>query len=133
MSSNIPELKKKLGKYHIRGLRICLKTQGKIDDKDLFKECTISNLDNRRKVHLRNVMYENKNKCIDQKDDIIVTRENSGPKFSILKPNCESYKRNVYYAGAVDWNSLEADRRNIKNYQEFKRVQNSWLLNSNLD
>ena len=121
-SSNIPKLKK-LGEYHVRGLRICQKTQGKIDDKELFKQCKLSNLENRRTVHLR---IKNKNKCIEPQENII-TRENSGPKFN------ESFKRNVYYAGAIEWNNLVAERRNIKNYQEFKRFQKSWLLNTYLD
>ena len=34
---------------------------------------------------------------------------------------------------AVDWNNLNAERRNIKNHQEFKRFQKSWLLNTYLD
>ena len=78
-------------------------------------------------------MFKNKNKCIEQREDIIITRENSGPKFNVLKPNCESYQRNVYYAGAKDWNNLDADRRNIKKLQEFKRFQKSWLLNTYLE
>ena len=132
MSSNIPELKR-LGKYHIRGLRICQKTQGKIEEKDLYKECKISNLENRRTVHLRNFMFKNKKKCIESQENIIVTRENAGPKFNVLKPNCESYKRNVYYAGAIEWNGLAAERRNVKNIQDFKRFEKSWLLNTYLD
>ena len=76
---------------------------------------------------------KNKNRCIKPQENIVVTREKSGPKFNVLKPDCESYKRNVYYAGANDWNSLDAERRKIKNYQEFKRFQKSWLLNTYLD
>ena len=41
--------------------------------------------------------------------------------------------RNVYYAGAVEWNSLVAERRNIKSFHDFKRFQKSWLLNTYLD
>ena len=95
----------------------------------------ISNLENRRVVHLRNYMFKNKSKCIDieENNKQIITRENAGPKFYVVKPNCESYKRNVLYAGAIDWNSLDADKRNIKNYHEFKRMQKSWLLNTYLD
>ena len=132
MSSKIPEIRK-LDNNHIRGLRICFKTQGKIDDIELFKKGKISNLENRRKVHLRNFMFKNKQKCIDTSKNVIVTRENSGPKFKVLKPNCEAFKRNVYYAGAVDWNNLIAEKRNIEHYHVFKKVQKSWLLNTYCD
>ena len=95
----------------------------------------ISNLENRRTVHLRNYMFKNKSKCINNttKEKLIITRENAGPKFQVAKPNCEAYKRNVLYTGAVDWNSLDAEKRNIKSYHEFKRMQKSWLLKTYLE
>ena len=134
MSSKIQEVKK-INNHHIRGLRICFKIQGKIEENDLLKMGKISNLKNRRIVHLRNYMFKNKSNCIDNttNENMISTRENSGPKFKVTKPNCESYKRNVLYNGAIDWNSLESVKRNIKNYHEFKRMQKSWLLNTYRD
>ena len=104
MSSNIPELGK-MNKGHIRGLRIGFKIQGKIEDNDLYNLAKISNLENRRKVHLRNVMYRNKKNCVIKDENSITTRYNSGPTFKINKPNSETYKRNVYYAGAIEWNN----------------------------
>ena len=35
MSTNIPEIRK-FNKFHIRGLRICFKTHGKIDDTEIY-------------------------------------------------------------------------------------------------
>ena len=132
MSANIPEIKK-LDKKHIRGLRIGLKTQGKIDDNDLFNLANISNLMNRRKVHSRNFMYKKKNDCIIKEENVIVTRSTSGPTFEVTKPNCESFKRNVYYNGAIEWNNLDADIRKLEHFYQFKRIQKSWLLNTYLD
>ena len=134
MSSKTPEVKK-LDRYHIRGIRICFKIQGKIDDIELFRMGKISNLENRRTVHLRNYMFKNKSKCIKkpENENVIITRENAGPRFHVLKPNCETFKRNVLYNGAVDWNNLDAEKRNIKTYHEFKRMQKSWLLNTYME
>ena len=132
MSATFPEIKK-LDKNHIRGLRIGFKIQGKIDDVDLFNLANISNLSNRRKVHLRNFMYKNKKKCTIKEENRIVTRSNSGPTFNVKKPNCETFKRNVYYIGANEWNSLDADVRNLEHYYQFKRIQKSWLLKTYLD
>ena len=132
MSAKIPEVEK-LDRLHIRGLRICFKIQGKIEEKDLFTMGNISNLNNRRKVHIRNYMYRNKYKCVTKEDDVIVTRGNAGPTFNVIKPNCETYKRNVYYSGAIEWNNLDADVRNLPDIQKFKRLQKSWLLKTYLD
>ena len=119
-----------MDKQHFRGLRICLKTQGRTDKNEILNQAKISNLENRRKVHLRNFMFRNKHKCIENTDDVISTREKSGPTFNVIKPNCESFKRNIYYSGAVEWNSLNADFRNLKEFYKFKRIQKSWLLNT---
>ena len=119
MSTNYPEIRK-LDKNHIRGLSIGFKIQGKIEDNDLFNLANISNLSNRRKVHLRNVMYRNKKKCNIREEESIVTRSSSGPTFNVTKPNCETFKRNVYYIGANEWNSLDADVRNLEHFYQFK-------------
>ena len=124
MSTNNPEVGK-LDKNHIRGLRIGFKIQGKIEENDLFMLAKISNLKNRRKVHLRNFMYRNKKKCIVKEENNIVTRGNSGPMFKVTKPNCESFKRNVYYNGAIEWNNLHAEVRKLEHFYQFKRLQKS--------
>ena len=128
MYSNNPDLAK-LDRAHLRGLRISLKIQGKMDDIEIFNLGTISSLKNRRIVHSRNFMYKNKEKCVI-KNDGIITRANEGPLFNIVKPNCESVKRSVYYGGASDWNNLDSSIRNLENIFLFKRKQKSWLLNT---
>ena len=129
LSANIPQIRK-LDKNHIRGLRISFKVQGKIEDNELFMLAKISNLDNRRIVHLRNFMYRNKKKCIVKEENTIVTRGNSGPMFKVTKPNCETFKRNIYYAGAIEWNKLDSDIRKLEHFYQFKRLQKSWLINT---
>ena len=128
MYSNNPDLNK-LDRAHLRGLRICLKIQGKMNDVDIFNLGNISSLDNRRTVYSRNVMYKNKDKCIMNNEGII-TRAKEGPLFNIVKPNCEAYKRSIFYSGASDWNSLDSSVRNLENVFLFKRQQKSWLLNT---
>ena len=120
---------KKLDRLHIRGLKISLRLDAKSNEQDVFKQCNISNLDNRRHVHLRNFMYNRKNLCQKTMEDEnrICTRANAGPLFEIEKPNCESYKRNVCYSGALDWNNLNANVRNSENIYIFKKIQKTWL------
>ena len=84
MESKCTEISK-LDKNHIRGLRISFKIQGKFEKNDLFNMANISNLKNRRIVHLRNFMFRNKNKCIIKEEGTIVTRCNSGPTLKLKK------------------------------------------------
>ena len=105
MYSKNPDLKK-LDRAHLRGLRISYRLQGKMNDNEIYNLCNISSLENRRIVHSRNCMFNNKNKCIINNEGI-VTRAKEGPLFNIIRPNCEAYKRSIYYSGASDWNSLD--------------------------
>ena len=82
------------------------------------------------KVHVRNFMFKNKNKCETRPENFIVTRENSGPTFNVSKPNSEAYKRNVYYAGSIEWNNLDAEHRMVNEFVTFKRIQKAWLMNT---
>ena len=42
--------------------------------------------------------------------------------FNVIKPNCESFKRNVYYSGGVEWDSLDSEVRNLYKIHAFKRI-----------
>ena len=44
-----------------------------------------------------------------------------------------SIKISVMYAGASEWNNLDADIRNINELFTLKRIQTSWMLNTFLD
>ena len=118
----------KLDRHHHRGLRICTNSYGKIDELELYNKCKISDLDTRKRVHLRNYMFKNKDFCIE--DDNINTRLHDGPVFNVTHPNSESIKRGVMYAGALEWNDLDADVRNIEEFSTFKKIQKSWMINS---
>ena len=37
------------------------------------------------------------------------------------------------YAGAIEWNNLDADIRNIDDIVKFKRIQKALMLNTFLD
>ena len=59
---------------------------------------------------------------------IIRTRLHDAPVFEQIKPTCEKYKQNVFYSGAVSWNTLPSQTRNIETYEEFKFQQKRWAL-----
>ena len=132
--SNV-NLLKKLDRLHFRGLRIGMKADKNISNDDLLVQCSISNLDNRRFVHLRNVMFNRKHLCKTKEEmsDRLCTRsDNDGSLFDITKPNCEAYKWSICNSGRLDWNNLDPEIRNIENLPLFKRHKKSWLLNTYL-
>ena len=58
----------------------------------------------------------------------IPTRLHDAPRFKTEKPNCEKYKANVFYAGAVMWNGLPVRICNIDTYNLFKDNQKKWAI-----
>ena len=38
----------------------------------------------------------------------------------LIKPSCEKYKNNVFYNGAITWNNLPANARNIQTYEKIQ-------------
>ena len=49
------------------------------------------------------------------------------------KSNNEVYKRNVYYSGALEWNKLDAEDRNVKDFFILKRKQHGFLIHINTE
>ena len=135
MYSGVNELKK-LDRHHIRGMKISLNEGYLFDENELYSKCNLAELSIRRQVHLRNYMFKikrNENNLNTNDDVTVNTRLYDGPVFNVIHPNSEPIKRSVMYAGALEWNNLEADVRNIKEFVQFKRIQKSWMLKSFLD
>ena len=103
----------------------------------MYTKCNLAELSNRRKVHLRNYMFKIKNDKnnlnIINEEIHMSTRLHDGPVFNVTHPNSEPIKRSVMYSGAIEWNSLDADVRNIREFIQFKRIQKSWMLKTFLD
>ena len=117
----------KLQKLQTRALRIC--TYGyHIDEDILHSDSKIAKLTKRRMAHLCNFMFRKKYDptLIDDRD--IQTRQRDAPVFKTIIPKCEKYKHRVYYNGAVLWNSLPPETRNIDSYNSFKSHQKQKML-----
>ena len=56
-----------------------------------------------------------------------------GPVFKVTHPNSEPIKRSVMHSGALEWNNIDPDIRNIDEIISFKRIQKSWMLNTFMD
>ena len=53
-------------------------------------------------------------------DDDIQTRSKSAKKIIVNKPNLEAYKRSIISSGAITWNALKIETKNIEIYDAFK-------------
>ena len=121
----------KLQTLQNRALRICINSNVHISRIQLHKDCKLAKLEVRRIVHLRMFMYKQKNNDLIIDRRIINTRAHDAPIFQTKRPQNEKYKRNIYYNGAIKWNSLSIDDRNILEYNVFKSKQKEWMLLTN--
>ena len=70
-----------------------------------------------------------KNNCVDLLDiKDINTRARAAPIFKTIIPKCEKYKNSVLYNGAVLWNTLPVNVRNLATYDSFKNLQKRNML-----
>ena len=96
-----------------RGLRICDISNLKVSRDILCRNNHIATLESRRKLHLLLFMHKQTNKANFVKQTNIRTRLHCAPVFKTYKPNNEKVKQNVMYRGAITWNALPANDRNV--------------------
>ena len=109
----------KIDRLFYRGLRICLNFNYVLSKEDLCDECHIETLGARREVHLLLFMHRLKNCDNLLRKSNVNTRLHQAPVFWSYKPNNERARLNVFYRGALSWNSLTANERNL-DFNEFK-------------
>ena len=110
-----------------RILRTCICENRHISTVVLHQRCTIAKLYERRILHLLLFMYKQQQNVHIVNTRNVRTRAHDALLFTTVKPNNETYKRNVYYKGAINWNSLPVNERNILTYDKFKNVQKKKL------
>ena len=105
----------KLERLQERCIKIDTKTNGKINMKQIRNTNKLPTLEKRRKCHLNNFMFKNKNniETIDEdNDDLIMTRSMTSKKFIVKKNNLEAYKRSIGYSRGNMWNMLPNNTKN---------------------
>ena len=102
-----------------------------MEDDELFVICKISTPENSRIVHTRKYLFNKKEHC--ENNNNINAQLHDGPLFKVIHPNVETCKRSIWYGGSIEWNNLNTDIKNIVDLIQFKRVQKSWMLNTNLN
>ena len=118
----------KLQRLQNKCLKICRGLNVRFNTRELHVTTKVPMLEDRRVAHINNFMHGRleRQHLIDHRD--IRTRAHDAPMFLVKVPNLEAYKRAVEYAGALRWNSLSPEIRNIKCATVFKARQKDILM-----
>ena len=113
----------KLDHLQKRALKMCLHITGDVPENILLTSADVAHLGRRREAHILNYMYKNKEKeeLLDMKN--VNTRSRVAPLFKTVIPSCEKYKNSALYHGAILWNMLTVNIRNIDSFDSFKAHQ----------
>ena len=82
----------------------------------------------RWKAHVLNFMYLRQAKRYLLNTREIGTRAHDTPLFNFSILRCEAYKRSIEYFGAVKWNNLSPETRNVDCNLAFKYNQKKNML-----
>ena len=124
--ANCTELEK-LQRMQNRCIKTCLCADKRTSTDLIHSIAKTPKLEFRRKVHLPNFMY--KKLCNISLLDVkpINTRSRVAPLFNVVFPNTLAFMRSVQYNGALEWNNLSPDIRNVEQLLSFKFLQLKWL------
>ena len=108
---------------------MCMGYHARYDTDLLHIECKIPKLESRRVCHLTNFLFY---RAHDPKYIRVVDRQLRrfyAPIMTDIVANNNSFCKSILYQGALHWNRLPVDERNIQGYKTFKRVQKAKLVN----
>ena len=80
----------------------------------------VKKLYKRRTVHLQLYMFKQRNNAEFVNSRKVCTRAHDAILFNTNRPNSEKYKINVFYKGAIIWNSMTVKERSIETYDKLK-------------
>ena len=114
--------------YRLFKIDACILPQQHVPTIRLHEICKIGNLRMRREMHLQLYMYKQKHNMEIVNNRNVYTSAHDAVLYTTLKPNSEKYKRNVYYKGAIAWNSLSVQIRKTQTYTCLKDLLNERLI-----
>ena len=110
----------KLQRIQNKCLLLCNRQVRNASTDRVHKLAGVPFLKDRRRAHLLNFMYirETRPELMNVRE--IRTRAHDAPLFNVAIPRCEAFKRSIGFFGAVEWNNLGVEHRNINLYLPFK-------------
>ena len=118
----------KLQRLQNRCLKLCMRKDRRFSTEEVHRLAKVPMLRDRREAHVLNFMYKRKSNVSLLNNREIRTRAHDAPLFEVIVPRCEAFKRSVGYSGAICWNNLAPNIRNIISYGEFKHKQKLRML-----
>ena len=79
-------------------------------------------------MHLKLYMYKQKGNIFIVNNRNVRTRAHDAALFQTTKPNSEKCKKNVFFKGALAWNSLSVQVRKAQTYMNIKDMLNQQLI-----
>lgn len=114
-----------------KALRMCLGLDYLYPTVLTHQRAAISKLEPRRRMHLVNFMYKQQSNQDIVNNRNVFTRAHDATLFLCFKPKNESSKKSALYRGAIHWNNLTVNVRNIEGYEAFKLNRKKWLGSTN--
>ena len=114
-----------------KALRMCLNVDARYPTILAHQEAEISSLAARRQMHVVNFMFKQQTNLDIVNNRAIFTRAHDAVLFLTIKPRNETTKKSLIYRGAMLWNALSVDIRNIESYEDFKLNRKKWLGRTN--
>ena len=118
----------KLQKLQNRSLRLCLGQNARYNTDLIHTEAKVAKLEPRRKCHLLNFVYHRTHIQKYVRTVNKQLRRFEAPILTEIAPNNSTFSRSVLFQGAIHWNQLPVNERNIQDYNHFKQVQKKKLL-----
>ena len=117
----------KLQKLQNRALKLCLGHNARYNTDIPNAEAEVAKLEPRRTCHIVNFIYHRSHiPCYVRTVDRQLRRFDA-PIMTEIASNDSSFSRSVLHQGALHWNGLPVNERNIDNYETFKGVQKKKL------
>ena len=121
----------KLQRLQNQALRVALNVNMRFPVILLHQQAKISNLEVRRQAHLRNFMFKQKSNVDLINSRNVRTRAHDAILYKTLIPKNEKYRSSVLYRGAMCWNNLKVEERNIVEFDKFKLHNKKWMSKMN--
>ena len=103
-----------------KALKICFKLFGRQNEEQIHNEANLALLDKRRDSHILNFMFKRKNIDVYLDKRALPTRAHQYTKFLVPNFQLTQFKNSLLYKGAVLWNELPNDVKEITIYTAFK-------------
>ena len=114
----------KLQQLQNKALRLCLDkiNPRDISTEDLLESVNLMTLDNRRELHLMNLMHKYKEHPPRLHENALNTRNADKITFATEVPNRSVYSNSPYYTGAKLWNDLPKLIQSLETKENFHKV-----------